>query len=229
MQKIFILVTGLIFLSNALIAQELTAAEIKKLKIKKITVETIEKDEHESKRSKTEYFYDTNGNDTAFYFEGTRNWSKLIEYDGKQRPATITRFSNDGTQTNKTVFTYNPDGSFIAVDNDTQYGFSTTDAFDKKGSQLTHSIPDGSMHKYMYNNKGQLTKIYAVAKKDAVQFSREYRYNSAGKLISTKNKGDYVFSTTYEYDQKGLLKKTTTRYADDPKGEIIIKNYEYGY
>ncbi|MEO6253648.1 MAG: hypothetical protein ABIO79_10095 [Ferruginibacter sp.] len=229
MQKLFILICGSIFLSNTIIAQELTGAGIKKLKIKKIIVETVEEDDHETKKSKTEYFYDANGNDTALYFEGIRNWYKRIEYDARQRPASITRFSNDGTQTNKTVFTYSPDGSFIAVENDIQYGFSTTDVFDKKGSQLTHSIPDGSIHKYMYNSKGQLTKIFAVTKKDAVKFSREYRYNSAGKVIATKNKGEYFFNTTYEYDKKGLLKKATIRYADDPKGEVIKKNYEYGY
>ncbi len=229
MQKLFIFISGLLLLSNVAVAQELTAAEIKKLKIKKITVETVEKDDHESHSSKTESFYDANGNDTAFYFEGTRNWYKVIEYDAKQRPVTVTRFSNDGTQTNKTVFTYKPDGSFTAVENDLQYGFSTTDAFDKKGAQLTHNIPDGSIHKYVYNSKGQLTKIYSVAKKDAVQFSREYSYNSAGKVTSTKNKGDYSFKTTYAYDQKGLLKTATTTYADDPKGEIIEKHYQYGY
>ena len=228
MQKLFLFLCGSILLSNTVISQGPGAAEIKKLKIKKMIVYYGEKGKEGT--SIASAYFDANGNDTADYTSGKRISYKVIEYDAMQRPKTIMAFSDKNEQKDKTIFTYKTDGSFVAINTDTQFGLKNTDIFDKKGLQLTHTVPDGSVHKYVYNAKGQLSKVFSVPRNDGVKFTREYTYNAAGKLISSINKGDFPFSSTYEYDTKGLLKKVkSTSVNESSKKEISVQNYEYGY
>ena len=137
----------------------------------------------------------------------------------------ITAFSNKGEQTDKTILTYKPDGSFVAVNTDAQFGLKNTDVFDKKGSRLSHTVPDGSVHKYVYDAKGRLTKIFSIPRNGGVKFTRSYTYNTTGKVTAVKNTGDFAYSSTYEYDAKGLLKKITAISINESK-EITIGNYE---
>ncbi len=228
MQKLFLFLCGSLLISNSIIAQGPNTAEIKKLKIKKMIVYYGEKGKEGTSVAST--YYDTYGYDTASYNAGKRVSYNVIEYDAMQRPKTITAFSDKSEQKDKTVFTYNPDGSYMSVNIDARFGLKKTDVFDNKGLNITHTVPDGSVHKYVYNAKGQLLKVYSVPKNEGVKFTREYTYNAAGKLISSINKGDFPFSSTYEYDAKGLLKRVkSTTVNESNEKEISLKNYEYGY
>ncbi|MBK8611329.1 MAG: hypothetical protein IPL84_15665 [Chitinophagaceae bacterium] len=217
----------LVCLGFGTMAQLPTASEIKKLKIKKITRQNAE---NNTPAGKTEWYYNSNGDDTATYHYGNRYNTKTIEYDDRQRIKTETEFSDEGAERSTTVYTYNPDESFTAVNTDKQYKLKNTYVYDKKGREIANTIPDGSVRHSEYNAKGQLIKYYAEAKNGGIAINNTYTYNNKGKLVSQVNKGDYPSSTIYEYDAKGLLKKITITEGDETKGtEETVYLYEYGY
>ncbi|MGB4845547.1 MAG: hypothetical protein WBP16_13850 [Ferruginibacter sp.] len=193
--KIYIILL-MLGMGNAALAQEPVAAEIVKLKIKKITRQN---QENNTVTGRTVWFYNEKGDDTAMYAYGKRIYYKLITYDAKQRMQTIEKFSDDGKKTETIKYSYKPDGSYTIENTDTQYGMKNTDIFDTKGLQLSRTIPDGSVYHYIYNNKKQLIKMYSEPKNGGLEFTNEYTYNSAGKLISKINKGEYASTSVYEY------------------------------
>lgn len=219
---IFMLCTGF----NAL-AQKPTAAEIKKFKIKKIT----RQDEgNKTAEGRTEWYYNSNGDDTATYNYGARSTYKTIIYDAKQRIKTITQFSDTGAETEITEFTYKTDGSYTAVNKDKQYGMTYIDEYDVNGLKKQTTIPDGSVHHYVYNAKNQLVKLYSEPKNGGMEFTVVYTYNTKGNMITQVNKGEYSTNNTYEYDVKGLLKKATIKAGnDDEEKQVTVYVYSYAY
>lgn len=218
----YLLLIGLSFALTSL-AQLPQTAEIKKLKIKKIT---RQEQANSSAAGSTVWFYNANGDDTAYYDYGSRAYYQTFEYDAKQRVKSIDRYSNEGKHTEKTIFDYKIDGSFASKNTDTQYRMIYTSEFDKNGNLLKKTIPDGSVHLYEYNSKGLLVKVYSVPKRGSLEFTHIYTYNAIGKPIKIVKTGDYPSTSTYEYDTKGLLKKEIVMDEDDNK---IVHLYSFGY
>lgn len=227
MQKGSYLLLAAICLGLMSMAQMPTAVEIKKLKIKKI----VSQNQNDSSAAgRTEWYYNSNGDDTATYYYGTKSNYKIIEYDNKQRIKTIKTFSSTGFETETTIYTYKPDGSSVAVNTDKLYRLTNTTVFDTKGRETSLTVPDGSIRRSVYNTKGQLIKYYTEPKSDGVRINNTYTYNNKGKLVSKVSKGDYPSNITYEYDDNGLLKKSTvitTADADEKEVSVYLYSYEY--
>jgi len=220
-----ILISGICCTS---IAQVPEAAEIKNNKIKKITA--TYKYSGEPDIIVATYYYNENGDDTAYYDNGNRTYYNVIDYNRKLQPLTISKFFPDGKAMDKTVFTYKPDGSFTSVNTDTQFGMKVTENYDKKGRLMSHSIPDGTVIKYVYNAKGQLTSSYSIPARGEKKATTSYTYNPKGKMISSATKGAFNSKITYEYDTKGLLKKSTSSsVSESGEKHVSTVEYDYGY
>jgi len=211
-----------IFLS----AQELTNAEIRKNKIRKITIYYGEKGKPGTNVSI--FYYDANGYDTAQYNDGNRFQYKKNVYDANQRLTSVSVYSAEGQLSEKSVYTYNADGSFSEENTDMSFGLKNIALCDKKGVPISRTLPDGSVHKYVFNANGQLIKLYSIPKNGGVKFSREYTYNAAGKVSASKNTGDFPFTSSYEYDGKGFLIRVNTTTKNESGGnDINHRYYEY--
>ena len=210
------------------LAQLPEASEIKKHKIKSLTANYKYSGEPDS--IVTTYYYNENGDDTAYYDNGTRTYYKVIGYNRKLQPLTVTKFFPDGKEIDKTGFTYKPDGSFTSLNTDTQFGMKVTDIYDKKGRIISHTIPDGTVIKYVYNAKGQLTSSYSIPATGEKKVTTSYIYNAKGKMISSSTKGASNSKSIYEYDAKGLLKKKiSTSVSESGEKHMSTVEYEYGY
>lgn len=223
MKKYSFILTGFLLFTVSATAQELTNAEIRKNKIAKITIYYGEKGKPGTTVSV--FYYDANGYDTAQYNDGNRYQHKNNVYDAGGRLTTVSVYSADGKLAEKSIYTYNADGSFSEENTDMVYGLKNIYRCDKKGVPLDRTIPDGSVHKYVFNAKGQITRFYSIPKNGGVKFSREYTYNAAGKLSAAKNTGDFPFTDSYEYNAKGFLIKVTITTKNEDGGKIL--NYRY--
>lgn len=208
-------------------AQLPTAAAIKKYKVKKVTRQD---QGNLSEVGRTEWYYNSQGDDTATYNFGKRTNYKTIEYDEKSRIKTVKEFSDNGTERETTIFTYNPDGSFVSANTDKQYRMSITNHYNSKGLKVKTIIPDGSVHHYEYNAKSQLIRKYAEPKNGGLAFTVTFSYNAKGQMTEQLNIGDYPSKTSYEYNDKGLLKKSIiSEGAGSEEPEIRVYLYEYSY
>ncbi len=224
MKKQFLITFIITLLSSSLLAQMPTEKEIKAKKIKKITI--FGKEKGAESNTKTEYYYDAEGNDTARYDEGQRSSYKIIEYNTKRKPVKITDYAPDGKETGVTTYTYKADGSSAATFTDTHFGMKNTYQYDKNGKILQFSIPDGSVVKYIYNSKGLLTKQYSIPSNGGVKYTTIYTYNAKNKMVLSKRTGDYASTGKYEYDKStGLLIKTESISPEYSS----TSTYEYSY
>ena len=225
-QKTLFLLCLPLFTAGIVSAQLPTADEIKNLKIKKISWA----EQPSGDNSRTESYYDANGNDTAQYAYGRKSYYKTIEYDSKQRISSVKQFSAEGEETENTIYTYKPDGSFITINKDKKYGLVNKEEYNKKGQKVSHTVPDGSIRLYEYNTKDQLVKLYSEPKNGGIKFTNTYNYNKAGKLVSQENTGEYPATYKYVYDDKGLLKKAIITTGNVAEGVVsTVYLYEYAY
>jgi len=208
-------------------AQAPEAAEIKNNKVKKITSHYKGQDGAET--FVATYYYNENGDDTAYYEGDARKYYKTVGYNRKLQPLTIEKFFPSGTAMDKTTFTYKPDGSAISVNTDTQFGMKVTETYDKKGHRLSLSIPDGTVIKYVYNAKGQLTSSYSIPIKGEKKSTTTYTYDGKGKMVNSVNTPGNA-KTSYQYDKNGLLKKRIVTSTDESgEKKTTMVEYEYGY
>jgi hypothetical protein len=208
--------------SVTLFAQEASPAEIKAKKIKKQTVTTKSTEADQV----TVTYYDDKGNDTANYNNGVRSYYKVIQYNSKGKIDKFTNYADDGRETDATVYTYNADGSAVAVNKDAQFGLAYHYTYDKNGNKTSFKIPDGTVIKYFYNSKNQLIKTQSFpAADDDVKYVIAHTYNAKNKMIKSVQTGDNNNTTTYEYAADGLLKKATIKGS----GYTTTYTYEYGY
>jgi YD repeat-containing protein len=223
--RYLLLVTGLLVTGGAL-AQQPSAAQIKAKKIKKITV--LYSGDSGSIPETYVYYYDQFGNDTSLYMNGNRYSYKIISYDKNGRRVTEERFFASGDKMDKTDFTYKSDGSFTSINTDSQFGMKVTELYDKKGNQLSHTIPDGTVIKYTYNGKGQKASMYSIPIKGEKKFVVAYSYGSNGRMNSSTRSGDSISKSTYVYDNNGFLKKETilTQTESAEKHQSFV---EYSY
>jgi len=208
------------------LAQTPDAAEIKNNKIKSITA--VYRYPGEGDSIVGTYYYNENGHDTAYYENGNRKFYKVVGYNRKLQPLTISKFFPSGSEMDKTTFLYNVDGSSTSVNTDAQFGMKVTEKYDEKGRLTSHTIPDGTVIKYVYNAKGQLASSYSIPAKGEKKASTTYTYNAKGKMTSSTTKGAFNSKSNYEYDAKGLLKKTTSSSTSE-SGEKHMSTVEYNY
>lgn len=198
--------------------------DIIKFKIKRIVVNT------QGSEEKTEYGYDSKGNDTAFYTYGALSWTMKYEKDSKGRIIKSKKYGPDGSEYEVTVYKYNPDGSFSTENKDNQYGLIFRQYFNKNGKPTKEIIPDGSERIYTYDAKGKLIKFHSIPKNEGVKFTKTFTYNTKGQLIATKNEGDYAWTQKLFYDAKGLLIKTeTTSMMDEGTKQVSVNTYSYAF
>lgn len=217
----------IVSLGKNLVAQKPSAAEIKKHKIKKITRQD---QENKTATGRVEWYYNSQGDDTATYYYGKRTNYKTIEYDEKNRIKTVKEFSDAGAERETTIYTYKADGSFVSVNTDKQYGMSIRDEYNSKGLKISSVIPDGSVHRYEYNHKSQLVKKYAEPRNGGMEFTFTYRYNAKGQMTEEISTGDFPSKSKFEYNEKGLLKKSTiSEGPDSEEPEIRVYLYEYRF
>ena len=129
----------------------------------------------------------------------------------------------------KTIFTYKSDGSFTTVNTDVQFSLKVTGTYDKKGHQLTYSIPDGTVFKYTYNAKGQMISYYTIPVQGEKRITATFTYNAKGKMTASEKKEGYSSKTVNAYDTNGLLKKEIATWIVSGERSISTKEYEYGY
>jgi|GEM_PF-1614649 len=216
-------------IADTAFAQVPEAAEIKNNKIKKITTRY---DGYADVGPVTqEYYYDENGYDTAFYDQGIRNYYKTIGYNRKLQPLMIKKYFPSGTEMETITYSYKPDGSYITLSVDKQFGMKVTDTYDTRGHLLSHTIPDGTVWKYVYNAKGQLTSSYSIPVQGEKKTSRQYTYNAKGKIISSLNKEGFLSRSVYKYNEKGLLSEIITTAVGGASKEksVTTQKYEYSY
>jgi len=226
MKKSGLFFIAFLLFAISLSAQELTNAEIRKNRIRKITIYYGEKGKPGTNVSV--FYYDANGYDTVQYNDGNRYQYKKNVYDAAQRLLSVSVYSAEGQLAEKSVYTYNPDGSFSEENTDMAFGLKNIAKCDKNGVPVSRTLPDGSIHKYEFNAKGQLVKLYSIPNNGGVKFSRAYTYNAAGKLTASKNTGDFPFTSSYEYDAKGFLIKVSTTTKNESGGnDIGYRYYEY--
>lgn len=228
MLKQYILIFLLAGIAGNSLAQAPEPTEIKNNKIKWISSRYLIQGETDS--TVITYYYNENGHDTAYYENGARRYYKQAGYNRKLQLLTVEKFFPDGTEIDKTIYLYKPDGSFTAVNTDKQFGMKVTDMYDKKGRRVSHSIPDGTIIKYVYNAKGQLASSYSIPAHGEKKVSTSYTYNAKGKLIASANKGGFNSKTSYIYAANGLLKKTvSTSTSESGESAVSTAEYEYGY
>lgn len=214
----------LLLFGATLFAQEATTAE---LKVKKVKMQTASVTYADGTITTTIYYYDSMGNDTATYYNGVRSNYKSIQYNRKGNIDKILIYDNEGKEKETTVYTYNPDGSFSAVNRDAQFGLAYHYKYDKNGNKISFQIPDGTIIKYTYDNKNRLTKTQAIpGSPDDANYVITYTYNAKNKIATSKQvSGKSISNGTYEYGKDGLLKK----YVIKSGKSTTTYTYEYGY
>ncbi|MES2430493.1 MAG: hypothetical protein V4556_06110 [Bacteroidota bacterium] len=222
MLKKFLITLISFIISINVFAQRPIPAEIKTKKIKKII--TTHQEQGSEISTKSETYYDAQGNDTAEYSGGLRTWYYVIEYNKNVKPTKITEYNADGTQKGITIYSYKPDGSYTSTFTDEQFGMKDVDLYNKDGQILQSTIPDGTVIKYVYNSKKLLIKKFSIPKNGGVKFTEQFTYDAKNKMTSKKREGDYPGTEKYEYDSKGLLKKiefTSEGYSGSSSFEYI--------
>jgi YD repeat-containing protein len=226
LQKIIVAVVCLVSINT--FAQGPTAAEIKAKRIKSITTITTYEDTA-THPDKAIVYYDASGYDTARYQNDIRKAYKKILYNRKGMPSLITEYTANGDEYEKTTYTYKPDGSYTTKNISSDYNFITTGEYDKKGNLISLTLPDGSVKKHTYNNKGRLTKAWTIPKNGGVTMVSTYTYNTKGQLIAQKTTGDFPSTSQYIYSSEGLLVRSSGTYVMGGIQEKIQSTITYGY
>lgn len=209
------------------IAQPPRNTEIKKNKIKKITIYAQPEKAEEPVIS--EYYYDLEGNDTSKYEKESRSWYRIIVYNAKGKPDTITEYKNAGEEAYTSIYTYKPDGGYTIKRTDKQFGMVDVSVYTKIGNIQSLISPDGTESKYIYTGKMKLNKIITIPKKDGVKITRNYLYDPNGKWASSVTSGDFPNTVTYEYNTRGLLKKQITTSTMNGEKSVFVETMEYSY
>jgi YD repeat-containing protein len=158
----------------------------------------------------TVYGYDAQGHfiaETVSYPDGSKD---AYTYNTQGQLHTADATGADGS-TNNSTYAYNADGSYTdtVVSTPAGGGGSTTTvySYDPQGHFIaeTVSYPDGSRDAYTYNSKGQLLTADATGA-DGSTNNSTYAYNSDGSytdtVVATPASGGAT-TTVYGYDAQG--------------------------
>jgi hypothetical protein len=148
--------------------------------------------------------------------------SMHFEYDSKGR--TTERISKDenGTQTEKTVFTYNNGDKVIRQDvyagTSTEISYSAITGYDSDGNVVYTRNPEGAEHFYSYANTNSQNKFIDSKGQPVQLFSNQFYANSVPSHCHTLPVGEAfinngkVTESYYKYDSSGNLIETKTLY-----------------
>lgn len=184
---------------------QLTPSFIAKNKIAVITEKEFNKG---SDTTITSTYYDEFGYDTAVYVNGMKAGSTAYKRNAGGKIEKHTHFNAAGNEMYKAKYTYKPDGSYVIENEDKEFGMKDYKWYDKKRSIIKSQSPDGNTITYTYNTKGQQISYKSNGVNDGVIVKVTNTYNPKGQLVKTNSTGDYRYTYTYQYDSKGLLKKT---------------------
>jgi YD repeat-containing protein len=216
----------LILLPFFSLAQD-TPAEAKKMHVSSLVMTTFGRDS--TKTSTQEVRYDKSGLDTAEYMDGELTKRYTYEYDSKGRVSQKKSYNKEGMEIGKGIFSYDAAGSYYLKSTDVQFGLSDFVYYDKNGRILKTKAPDGSERIYGYNKNGKLASIRSKDKKSGVYINIEYLYGPTGLRTKALSKGDYKWSTVYEYDKKGILKRSLTTSGNDDEVPMTTTLYQYKF
>jgi YD repeat-containing protein len=221
-----LLLTFLLAISLASSAQY-TTPEIKKYKISKITKWSVSNDADDAAQ-KQEIFYDRNGNDTAAYNGGKMYKRSLYEYNHKGQIIKRINSHIDSSAIETGLYTYQPDGSYKISNTDKAYGMTDYEWYDKTGKLTKSQSPDRAQRLYAYDAKGKLVSVKTKAgRNEGINVDLKYTYNSRGQLVKEVSSGEYKWTTTFSYNEKGLLTKTTTITSEGAVESKTVVTYDY--
>lgn len=219
---------GFLMVAVSLLAQH-SPQEIKKHKISKII--KLSRSANSETVSKTETWYDSNGNDTAEYNNGELYRRTKYEYNLNDQPITRVWYNAEGNEMETTIYSYKPDGSCTISNTDKNFGTTELIYCDKTGKILRAVQPDGSERLYTYDRRGRLLQLKSKRKENGrVVIDQQYSYNNSGKLSKVVSKGDYKWTQIHSYGANGLLSKTRINsITDGVMDPEVIYSYEYEF
>ena len=189
---------------NTLLSEaQISSEEIKKHHIYKI----IEKDfEGKTLEEKTASYFDRNGKvlkNTAGRV--TEIITTEYEYENERLKKAI-NYEFEHT----TEYFYNPDGSYMTITTEKNFGAKNYFWFNAKGDVI--KAFGGDTLFYKYNELGKLEEIKTDSA-GQVKFHTKFIYNPKGQLMKVESPKDELNNTTedYEYDLNGKLSKTIKR------------------
>ncbi|MBU7022370.1 MAG: exo-alpha-sialidase, partial [Theionarchaea archaeon] len=176
---------------------------------------------------KTEFSYTGSGylsesTDVLISDSQTLKSSMHFEYDSKGR--TTERISKDenGTQTEKTVLTYNSDDKMIRQDVyagiSTEISCSTIAGYDSGGNVVYARDPEGAEHYYSYANTTSQNQFIDSKGQPVQLFSAQFYTNSVPSHCHSLLVGEAfinngkVTESYYKYDSTGNIIETKTLY-----------------
>ena len=205
-----------------------TPQEIKKNKISKITKLSSTGDGGEA--GKHEYYYDKNGNDTAYYTGGTLISKSVYSFDRTGRPVKLIRYNGDGKETETALYSYQPDGSYKISSTDKAYGMIDYQWHDKTGKLTKTQSPDSALRLYTYDAKGKLISIKTkIGQNGGTVVDLKYTYNSKGQRIKEISNGEYRWTKVFIYNERELLIKATTIASDEGVEAKTTDTYGYEF
>jgi RHS repeat-associated protein len=148
--------------------------------------------------------------------------SMHFEYDSEGRA--VQRISKDenGTQTEKTVFTYNNGDKVIRQDvyagTSTEISYSTITGYDSGGNPIYTKDPGGAEHYYSYANTTSQNQFIDSKGNPVNLFSNQFYTNSIPSHCHTLPVGEAFINngkateSYYKYDSSGNMIETKTLY-----------------
>lgn len=223
MKRIFSFILSL--LTVPVFAQQVTTADIKKHRIRKITETTAGQYGTTSRF----WIYDRKGYDSlqsnsddtsTFYY--TFKKGKLAE----KRVALSQKPDRDHVDTY--TYAYSADGSYTITYRDGAFGMKSYEWYDAKGRMTRSQSPDGNTTSYKYNAAGKLLSVVSDGKNNGIKVNHKYSYNSKGLLAKKESNTDGNKSeVNYLYDAKGRLVKETQKGGWEGEESETVSTFEY--
>jgi hypothetical protein len=174
-------------------------------------------------------YYDRSGNDTAFYAGDLKIYHRVYNSDEKGKIISVLHYDKNGIEVEKSVYSYEPDSSYMVASKHKSFDVLVYKWFDKKGRLLKEQRDDESKLFYDYNAKGQLIQVMTMlgpgGKGDIEQL--KYTYNKMGQRIKEVSLGAFRWTKTFTYDAKELLIKSVTVATDE--GLTTTRTVTYAY
>jgi YD repeat-containing protein len=204
-----------------------TTSEIKKNKIARIT--KISVSQHGEATRQYDTYYDRYGNDTSSYMDGVLYKRILYDLNVKDKIVRRININGMGIEIEVALYEYKADGSYVIKNTDKQFKLTDYTYYDKTGKITKTISPDGAIRIYTYNVQGQLLSIKSKTGQDGVKTDLQYTYNTKGQQIKEVSNGEYKWTKTMEYNDKGLLVKASTVAVEDGEEFQTTDMYKYEF
>ncbi len=157
--------------------------------------------------------YDPHDIDIVEYTELT------AEYNDNGLLTREERFNHDGSRNTLTLNVYNDNGKLLLTeqyDQDNILLQKTENSYDEDGNILSQTnyfgdASDKYTSKYIYNDHKNLERIEVYFNDELDYVEKTFTYNDGyvDTEIENDDYGEVMYSTRYEYNEKGLLSKLT--------------------